>query len=153
MKKILSILTCSLLSLTLSAHKPFSIQPVGYTVQSETNQNHYSPVDHMGGSFRLKEIDPLTTKEIETDLVTWFIAKNQPTSITLHINCAKPINLHYVLTDNQGEHVLKVNESGSYQRIKKELDLDDFNPGICTLTIYNDQHKIIHQIVFEKVTL
>lgn len=150
---IVLLLSVSLLS---SAVDKFVIKPKGYQENASsinTASNHLSSMNKVGGFFRLLEYSSTAQKNIETDLVTFFIAKNEETNITFSVNCAKKIQLHYMISDANGKHQLDVKEDTEYYRFEKKLDISKFKNGLCKLSVYNEKNELIYSMEFEKASL
>jgi hypothetical protein len=129
------------------------IKPIPSEAQS-INGIKPNPIhDQLSGWFRLKEFDASLNKEIETDLVTYFIRLKEGSEIELTINCAKPINLSYRLSDSKEKHTRLIQEPGAYQRIIKTSDIASFRNGLCKMEVLNEKGVTIFTIEFEKVEI
>lgn len=156
MKHVSLFMLLSFCGLALNARTTYCIKPKGYTasaVASAPQTNQMSSLNKVGGHFRLIEFVAAQQKTIETDLVTYFIAKNQESTVTFQVNCARQILLHYIISDHKGKHAITVSEPMPYYRFSKELDLSRLRDGLCTLSVYNEKDELIHTIEFEKTTL
>jgi hypothetical protein len=143
------------MSATVFARGKYLIKAKGYQETSASihpGTNQLSALDKIGGSFRLKEFSSAANKEIETELVTYFLAKNQDV-VSFQVNCARKINLHYELSDAHNKHKLLFSEAGSYDRLMKEFDLSHFKNGLCSISVFNEKNELIHTIEFEKAAL
>lgn len=143
-------------SLFSKAGDKFVIKPKGYQENASAitkGGNQLSALNKVGGFFRLLEFSTSAQKNTETDLVTFFIAKNDETEITFSVNCAKKIQLHFVLSDANGKHEIKVSEADEYYRFEKKFDISSFKNGLCKLSVYNEKNELIHTMEFEKASL
>ncbi|HOZ50430.1 MAG TPA: hypothetical protein PLU17_01120 [Chitinophagaceae bacterium] len=134
----------------------FIIKPLGYSETNSTivqGSNQLSSINTVGGHFRLKEFSSSAQKMIETDLITYFIGKNEENKIRFSVNCAKQINLYYIISDASNKHDLKVREETPYYRFAKDLDISSFRNGKITISVYNENKDLIHVIEFEKASI
>jgi len=156
MKSTSLLLLLLVLQLTAIAGDKYTIKPKGYVETINSNQpgtNHFSSMNKVGGSFRLKEFSSTEQKVIETDLVTFFIAKNKEDDITFHMNCAKQVRLRFVFADGKKKHTIRLSQPSPYFRMDKDLNLSKFRDGICTVSVFNEKNELIHTIEFEKTSL
>lgn len=156
MKGISLLITLLIASSLIFAKSNFIIQPKGYietNIQSQSNKNSGSLINKVGGHFRLKEYSSTLQQTIETDVVTYFLQKTDDGLINFHINCAKPIQLHFTFSDTKSKHDVQVIENSPYQRLNKAININNFKDGICTINIYNEKKELIHSIEFEKLSI
>ncbi len=155
MKQLMFTLLVVLMANLAFAQSGYSIKPKGYIESGSASTiatNQLSSKNKTGGSFRLKEFSATEQKVIETDLVTFFIAKNNEKTITIHLSCAKPVQLNYVLADKNKKHTIKFNKEEVAYRLVNDWDISSFKNGICTLSVYNEKKELIHIVEFEKTS-
>ena len=152
--KIVFVLTCLLFlqhGVTI-AQSRFGIRP---TVQLTTikNNQQIDALSHVSSSFRLKEFSQKENKEIETEVVTFHLYANPDNSYTFQMNCAKPVALYAVVSDNEGREMFAWKEKEVFQRMYKSVSLQELPIGQYTLHIYNETNALLKSVVFEKYAL
>ncbi len=126
-----------LISTPSFASSDYYIQAKGADGKTQTiNGVTSSQKNSLNGNFRLLEYIPENMKIGFTELVTFFISKQDEKQINLSLNCAKPVNLHYVFSDQKGKHTLKGSITNKHRIEFIPYDLSKFNEGICTFSIY-----------------
>lgn len=154
MRSLPVMLLLFLVSNSMYGGGKFIIRPKQPTNVQASTRNGIEParqINQLGGFFRLKEISPATQQVVETELVTFFIAKRNDRTISFSMNCARPVQLHYVLSDGRKKHRIHFEEATPYYRLEKEFDIARFNNGDCSIAVYTEQNELLHTIVFEKV--
>ncbi|MBK7763465.1 MAG: hypothetical protein IPI46_08825 [Bacteroidetes bacterium] len=109
--------------------------------------------NNLNGNFRLIEYIPENMKVGATELVTFFISKQDEKRINLSLNCAKAVNLHYTFSDQNGKHKLDGKISNTHRIEFIPYDLTKFKEGACTLSFYNDSNELLYTYEFEKINL
>lgn len=142
-----------IVSITVQAGAKFSIQPKGGQIPS-ISKNGIEPqqqINQLGGFFRLREFSPAVNQVVETELVTYFIAKRTERTISFSMNCAKPVQLHFVISDRNHKHRFTITEPAPYYRLEKEFDISKFKNGGCSVEVYSDKNELLYTISFDKV--
>lgn len=143
-----------LISATSYAATPYYIQAKGADGKTQTiNGVTSTQKNNLNGNFRLLEYIPENMKVGATELVTFFISKQDAERINLSLNCAKAVNLHYTFSDQNGKHKLEGKISNTHRIEFIPYDLTKFKEGLCTLSFYNEHNELIYTYEFEKINL
>jgi hypothetical protein len=132
---------------------PYNIQPkVGANSGTVINgQSQSQLLNKVGGYFRNIEVSANGNERIETSVVTYFLSKTGEKDVLFQVNCADPISLYYVFSDQSGKHNKTISFSDPYQRFEQSVDLSSFKNGDCTIAVYDGQKQLISRIEFQKV--
>jgi len=147
MKSSLLCFLLLLLCFYTEAQSSYHIQPSG---DANTQMQGGTTINHVSGSFRWIEYIPAQMKIGATDLVTFYLSKLDDTHIGFDLNCARPLSLSYIFSDNHAKHSVSGKIEKQYRIERLPIDLRRFKEGRCELRFFNENKECIYTFTFEK---